>query len=430
MTTRAAAQPSAAGLVGRVVALDIDTIAHGGHCVGRYEGRVIFVRHTLPGERVRALITEGEETSRYLRADAIEVLRAAPGRVERRCPVSGPGKCGGCDFQHVSLATQRELLAAVVREQLQRLAGIEYDVVVEAVDDGDGLGWRTRVDFAVDSGHRLGLRRHRSHDIVPVDPCPIAHRALDDFTQQTWDAERVEAVVSSTGERLAVVARPGTRLPRLDLAGVVDADTGKRIGGRTYVREQVRGREFRVTQGGFWQVHPVAAEALVDAVLTMAAVAPGERVGDLYAGVGLFTGFLADATGDGGLVYGVESSQRAARDARRNLHGSANVRLVHAPVEAALRRGELEPPLDVVVLDPPRTGARSRVVAAVAGLSPSRVVYVACDPAALARDIATFATHGYALTTLRAFDLFPMTHHVECVALLSRTAPNSRARPA
>ena len=406
-------------LVGEVVDLEVDAIAHGGHCVGRHEGRVVFVRHALPGELVRARVTEGGETSSYLRADAVEILRAAPGRVEPRCPVTGPGGCGGCDFQHVDLATQRALLGAVVREQLRRLAGIEYDVSVEAVDGGDGLGWRTRVEFSVDTHQRLGLRRHRSHDVVPVDTCPIAHPALADFTEHRWDAERVEAVVSSRGERLAVVEGPGPRLPRLDLTGVVDA-RGKRIGGRTYVHEQVRDREFRVSAGGFWQVHPAAPTVLVDAVLELAAIQPGERVVDLYAGVGLLTAFLADATGPRGVVHGVEANQRAARDARRNLHDLSQVRLVHAPVETALRRGLVERPCDAVVLDPPRTGARSRVVKAVAELAPSRIVYVACDPAVLARDIATFVTEGYELTRLRAFDLFPMTHHVECVALLVR----------
>jgi tRNA/tmRNA/rRNA uracil-C5-methylase (TrmA/RlmC/RlmD family) len=404
-------------LVGQVVEVEVGPVAHGGHCVARHEGRVVFVRHALPGELVKARITEGGEGSSYLRADAVEILRPAAGRVESRCPVSGPGGCGGCDFQHVDLPTQRGLLAAVVMEQLRRLAGVEYDVQVEAVDDGDGLGWRTRVEFSVNAEQRLGLRRHRSHDVIPVDPCPIAHRALDDFTGERWSAERVEAVVSSRGERLAVVANPGSRLPRLELTGVVDG-RGKRIGGRTYVHEQVRDREFRITGGGFWQVHPAAAATLTDAVLSLALLGPGERVADLYAGVGLFTAFLAEAVGPTGAVYGVESNQRAARDARRNLHDLDQVRLIHAPVEAALKRGQVPGPCDVVVLDPPRTGARSRVVTAIAGLAPTRVVYVACDPAALARDIATFGEQGYRLAKLRAFDLFPMTHHVECVALL------------
>jgi tRNA/tmRNA/rRNA uracil-C5-methylase (TrmA/RlmC/RlmD family) len=407
--------------VGQVVEVEVGAVAHGGHCVARHEGRVIFVRHALPGERVRAHITEGGERSSYLRADAVEILRPAPGRVERRCPVSGPGGCGGCDFQHVDLSTQRGLLASVVAEQLRRLAGIEYDVEVEAVDDGDGLGWRTRVEFSVNHAERLGLRRHRSHDVITVDPCPIAHRSLDDFTGERWSAERVEAVVSSRGERLAVVESPGARLPRLELTGVVDG-RGRRIGGRTHVHERVRDREFRVTGGGFWQVHPAAASVLTDAVLGMALVGPGDRVADLYAGVGLFTAFLAEAAGPAGIVYGVEANQRAARDARRNLHDLEQVRLIHAPVENALARGQVPAPCDVVVLDPPRTGARSRVVKAITRLSPSRVVYVACDPAALARDVATFGELGYRLSKLRAFDVFPMTHHVECVALLEKMA--------
>jgi tRNA/tmRNA/rRNA uracil-C5-methylase (TrmA/RlmC/RlmD family) len=235
----------------------------------------------------------------------------------------------------------------------------------------------------------------------------------------------VQAVVSSRAERLAVVEKPGRDLPRLDVTGVLDG-RGRRIGGRTHVREVVRDREFRVTGGGFWQVHPAAATILTDAVLSLALVGPGERIADLYAGVGLFTAFLATATGPTGVVYGVESNQRAARDARRNLHDLDQVRLIHAPVEAALKRGLVDGPCDVVVLDPPRTGARSRIVRAIATLEPSRVVYVACDPAALARDIATFGEHGYRLTRLRAFDLFPMTHHVECVALLEKTGSDLR----
>jgi tRNA/tmRNA/rRNA uracil-C5-methylase (TrmA/RlmC/RlmD family) len=406
-------------LVGAHIELEIEAIAHGGHCVARDDGRVVFVRHALPGERVRAVVTDGGSTSSYLRADAVEVIRAAAGRVESRCPVSGPGGCGGCDFQHVELATQRELLGRVVREQLQRLAGVDVDVVVESPDDGDGLGWRTRVTFGVDTAHRPGLHRHRSPELVPIESCPIANPVIDDVCQERWNADSVEAVVSSTGERIVVVGSPGRDLPRLALAGIVDA-TGRRIRGRTFVRERVRDREFRVTGGGFWQVHPAAAGILVDAVLAMADVTDGQRVADLYAGVGLFSAFLAEGVGVGGAVVSVEADARAAVDARRNLHDLRQVRLVHATVDTALRRHAVSAPLDLVVLDPPRTGAKARVVDAIAALGVDRVVYVACDPAALARDVRTFAGHGYALETLRAFDLFPMTHHVECVALLTR----------
>lgn len=388
--------------------VDVGPIAHGGHCVARLDGQVVFVRHTLPGERVRIRVTE--RSKRFLRADAVEVIEAAEGRVTPPCPYAGV--CGGCDFQHVDPATQRALLRDVVREQLQHLAGLAWHGEVEAI--GRDLGWRTRVTYAIDEEGRAGLRKHRSHDIVPIDACLIGHDGLPDVLSQRWSGSRVEAVVSSRGERLVVTDGDVPR--ELSAVGVVDAD-GRRVSGRGSVTEDVRGVPFRVSGSGFWQVHPEAATTLVDAVLEGAQVRDGDHVVDLYAGVGLFTAFLAEAAAEQGSVVSVESDRSAARDARRNLHDRSTVRLVDATVERALRSGEAGESADVVVLDPPRTGAK-RVVGDIAALGARRIVYVACDPAALARDLATFATHGYRLDSLRAFAMFPMTHHVECVAVL------------
>jgi len=391
-------------LAGARAELEIGPVAHGGHCVARWEGRVVFVRHTLPGERVVVRITEGTTSSRFLRGDAVQVLRPAAGRVRAPCPYAAPGRCGGCDFQHVAVAVQRDLLAAVVREQLSRLAGIERDVVVEAVDAGDGLGWRTRVAYAVDPEGRLGLRRHRSHDVVPIDRCLIAHPELPQVTDRRWTAASVEVAGAGSG----------------DTAVLAD---GRRVAGRSRLREVVRDRELRVSASGFWQVHPQAAETLVNAVLDYAEVRTGDAVCDLYCGAGLFAVFLADQVGAAGRVMAVESHPTAVADARRNLHHLPQVEIRQGSVRAVLHT--LSAPYDVVVLDPPRTGARAEVVVTVAALQPRRVVYVACDPAALARDVATFARHGYQLTRLRAFAMFPMTHHVECVALLE-PSPNAR----
>lgn len=391
-------------------AVDVGPVAHGGHCVARLDGQVVFVRHTLPGERVRIRITE--RSKRFLRADAVEVLDPAPDRVPAPCPYAGD--CGGCDFQHVSPAGQRRLLTSVVREQLDRLAGLTWDGEVEAVAPDD-LGWRTRVAFAVDESGRAGLRRHRSHDVVPIEECLIAHPGLPSVLDRTWDSESVEAIVSSTGERLLVTDATIPDEVERAVDGVVAVD-GTVRGGRGALTEQVHDTTMRVSGSGFWQVHPAAATTLVDAVLEAAQVQPGETVVDLYAGVGLFTVFLADAAGEQGTVVSVESDRSAARDARRNLHDRPQVQLVAATAERALRAGQIET-ADVVVLDPPRTGAK-RAVAGIAALAPRRVVYVACDPAALARDLATFGDLGYGLDGLRAFALFPMTHHVECVATL------------
>ncbi|MEV4217909.1 class I SAM-dependent RNA methyltransferase [Nonomuraea sp. NPDC049725] len=408
--------------------LTVGPVAHGGWCVARHEGRVVFVRHALPGERVRAEVTE--ETTRFLRADAVEILEPSPDRVVPPCPYAGPGLCGGCDWQHATLEAQRGLKAAVVAEQLHRLAGIERDVVVEEVPGAkDGLGWRTRVQFAALPDGRLGLRKHRSHDLQLIDACLIAHPEVEAVAAEDhqWPgAASVEVIASSEGDRAVVVApRPRRKVavPDLDAPASILLDQGK---GRTVPRhgsgllhERVGDREFRVSGSGFWQVHPGAAETLLDAVLAYAAPEPGEWALDLYCGVGLFAAGLAEAVGPEGAVFGLESEAAAVRDARANLRDLPQARVERGRVEEALDRFQIER-ADLVVVDPPRSGLGLDVVERVVSLEPLRVVYVSCDPATLARDLKWFAERGYELGDLRAFDAFPQTHHVECVALLTR----------
>ena len=188
------------GWAGREFEVTVGPVAHGGHCVARHEGRVVFVRHGLPGERVVARVTEDRHPG-FCRADAVEVLDASSARVERPCPYSGPGRCGGCDWQHVDPTEQRRLKAAVVREQLARLAGLEdVDVVVEELPGGP-LRWRSRARFAVDRTGAPGLRRHRSHDVVLLDDCPITvEPAAAAALQRRWPgAGAVDVSVDSTG---------------------------------------------------------------------------------------------------------------------------------------------------------------------------------------------------------------------------------------
>jgi len=412
--------PGAESLVGRRLTLTVGDLVHGGHCVSRHEGRVVFVRHAVPGERVVAEVTEGDESARYLRADAVEVLEPSEGRVTPPCPLARPGGCGGCDFQHVTPAAQRRLLGTVVSEQLRRLAGLDVPVEVESVPgDQDGLAWRTRVRFTTTAGGRLGLRRHRSHDVVPVASCPIAHPGLPEVTAHRWQGTRsVEAVVSGGGERLVVLEPPPrgrTDPPHVDAEGVLTT-TGRRLRGRAQVTEHAAGRAWRVSAAGFWQVHPGAADTLVAAVTQMLEPAAGESALDLYSGVGLFAGALGERVGRSGSVLAVEGHPRAAKDARHNLGDLPQVQVRQGRVERVLAQQRMDG-VDLVVLDPPRVGARRQVVEAVVALRPRAVCYVACDPASLARDLATFGEHGYDLSALRAFDIFPMTQHVECVAL-------------
>ncbi|QZY27835.1 class I SAM-dependent RNA methyltransferase [Nocardioides coralli] len=365
-------RPRGRSRVGERFTVTVGPVAHGGHCVARVGdgdgSRVVFVRHALPGEEVDLVVTEGTDGDRFWRGDAVAVHRASEDRVAAPCPYAGPGLCGGCDFQHVALAAQRRLKADVVREQLHRLAGLDVAVEVEPVPGDDhGLRWRTRQRYVRLPDGGRGMRKHRSHDVVPIDECLLE-------------------------------ARSGPS-------------------------HEVRGRRFAVADDGFWQVHPGAPDVLVSAVLDLARPQPRESVLDLYAGVGLFASFLADAVGPDGRVVAVEGNRAAAQAARVNLADRAEV--TTGAVDAVLDSAYIER-VDLVVLDPPREGARRRVVEQVVARSPRAVVYVACDPAALARDVAVFAEHGYALRALRAFDLFPMTHHVECVALLTKTASDLR----
>lgn len=391
--------------LGRVLEVEVGAVAHGGHCVARAEGRVVFVRHALPGERVRVEVTEDNGGS-FCRGDAVEVLSASEFRVEPPCPLAVPGGCGGCDWQHAAPAYQRSLKAAVVAEQLRRLAGIEREVVVEALDGGP-LDWRSRVRLVAGQDGRAGLRAHHSHRVVPLEKCPIAvPGALDDVLARRW----------RPGSELEVTKDGDGQVHVRELATVRGKVRAKQLSGGTAV-QHAAGRDWHLDAHGFWQVHPAAAETFAAVVGEWADAPSGGSAWDLYAGVGLFASVLAGQVGTAGRVLAVESGRRAVSDGEGNLADLPQVSWQAGRVEHVLAAAEK--PVDVVVLDPPRKGAGKAVVESIVAGEPDRIVYVACDPAALARDVATFAAHGYSLTDLRAFDAFPMTHHVECVALLS-----------
>ncbi|MFJ9085724.1 class I SAM-dependent RNA methyltransferase [Streptomyces sp. NPDC102384] len=427
-------------LVGEEYEVEVGPVAHGGHCIARTaEGQVLFVRHTLPGERVVARVTEGEEGARFLRADAVQVIEASKDRVEAPCPYSGPGRCGGCDWQHAKPGAQRRLKGEVIAEQLQRLAGLTPEeagwdgTVMPAEGDklpsGEVPQWRTRVQYAIDADGNAGLRRHRSHEVEPIEHCMIAAEGVSELgiEKRDWSGmESVEAIAASgSQDRQVILApKPGARLPIVELdkpvsvMRVEEKDGGvHRVHGRPFVRERADDRTYRVGSGGFWQVHPKAADTLMRAVMQGLLPRKGDMALDLYCGVGLFAGALADRIGDKGAVLGIESGKRAVEDARRNLEAFDRVRIEQGKVEAVLPRTGISE-VDLIVLDPPRAGAGKKTVSHLTTLGARRIAYVACDPAALARDLGYFQEGGYRVRTLRAFDLFPMTHHVECVAIL------------
>ncbi len=385
------------------VTLHLDRPAHGGFCVGRVDGQVVFARYGVPGEDVRVTVTEIGSGGKFVRADVIEVLSASPDRVQPRCAHAHPSGCGGCDWQHVSIGRQRAIKAEVIREQLVRVGKLPVDhplltaLTVNACgDDADGFGYRTRMDFVGDKRGRLGLRSARSHDVVPTQGCPLAVSAINE-DEAMIDPWRVGGIV-----RMAA-ASDGVAVVPEDAATVT-------------VRERVGGAAFAVAAEGFWQVHRNAPLEFTRLAEEMLAPKPGEFLLDLFAGVGLFARMLAPVLGAGGRVIAVESNQQAARFARRNLRDFENSSVVAERVDRWLRESNVRS-VDLVVMDPPRSGAAKDVMYSVLRLKPRRVLYVACDPSSLARDVAIAEDLGYSLSQLEAIDSFPQTSHVETFAL-------------
>jgi tRNA/tmRNA/rRNA uracil-C5-methylase (TrmA/RlmC/RlmD family) len=411
----------AAEWTGRELVLDIGPPGHGGFCVARAQGRVVFVRHALPGERVRAVVTE-DAGHGFCRADAVEVIEPSADRVAAPCPHAGPGRCGGCDWQHASAPAQRALKAAVVREQFARLAHVELDLDTVEELPGGLLGWRTRVAYAVGADGATGLHKHRSHELEPVQHCPLGAPEVSDARSAPPGATGVEAV-RGDHEASVLARRPG---PGRQARGRRPPDRVEIIDGPATVRHRLGAREFRVAASGFWQVHPAALETFAGALLDAVAPNAGEAVLDLYAGAGPLTAVLAEAVGPTGQVVGIESDAQAVADAGDNLADLPQAAVRWGRVDAAAVAAlDLAP--DVVVLDPPRAGAGRQTMAAILDLAPRVIGYVSCDPATLARDVAVALEQGWALGSLRAFDAFPMTHHIECVASL--VSPRSDTRP-
>ncbi|QCQ90838.1 class I SAM-dependent RNA methyltransferase [Rhodococcus sp. SGAir0479] len=415
---------------GRRLEVVLGNPGHGGFCVARHEGRVLFVRHGLPGEKVVAVVTEDRGGS-FCRADAVEILEASADRVAPLCPISGPGGGGCCDYSHATLAAQRAMKSSVVAEQLRRVAGLDMDVAVEELPGtGNGTGWRSRVRLAVDSAGRPGFHHFRSTDIETFLACPqIEPDAYSGLADRTWQpGAEVQVVLDAAGERHVVeiappkVSRTGRRSPgRRGATARRAAAAGSRaervVIGSGRAVERVADRQWTLSATGFWQAHRGAAATYSSVVGEWAQASAGARVWDLYGGVGVFAATLADQVGPTGRVDSVEFSRRAAAEGAAALADLPQVHLHAARVEHAL--AELPAP-EVVVLDPPRAGAGRDVVAAVAAAGAERIVHIGCDPASFARDVALYREHGFRLAQVRAFDAFPLTHHLESLALLTR----------
>ncbi len=408
---------------GRQIEIEVTNIAHGGISVGRHDGRVVFVSDAIPGETVLARISDDSKKS-FWRAETLSVLTPSPHRREHiwaeasvdRAPED---RAGGAEFGHIESSHQRELKRQVLADSLARMAGIERAVEVEALDGPeDGTGWRTRVRLHVSAEGTVGPYAARSHHVVPVTSLPLATAeaaAIAPLDEKFAGVDHIDVVVPSTGNPFVLQG---------------SADRAVKHKSQRIV-ERVGDREFRLDARGFWQVHRHAAATLTNAVqraIDADRFDPRAANLDLYGGVGLLAAAVGDRFGSHLRITTVESDPQATDHAGENLAEWVGAAAVTGRVENYLRgvirdsgsRERERLALGTVVLDPPRSGAGKQVVDQLAELSPQQIVYVACDPVALARDLALFAGRGYSLTGLRAFDLFPNTHHVEAVATLVR----------
>lgn len=384
--------------VGDRITVEIGPVAHGGHFIARHKGQVVFVRYGITGEEAIVEITS--VSSKLARGDAIEIIKPSKDRVVPPCKYAVPGGCGGCDFQHIEISAQLEFKRSVIREQFSRLGRIEIDLDVVAVEPKNGLNWRTRMDFAISKNGKPGLYSARSKEVTEIDKCLIAVEAINDdamFSRNWKGDDRLEVAVSSSGEKN--VSRGG-----------------RSISGPTQLHEVVGEHTYEISPTSFWQSHSAAPKVLTKLVMDLLALRPGDQVCDLYGGVGLFTAPMAEDVGDIGKVHLIESSHRATQDALKIFDKQKNVQVHSGRVEQKL---PLINRVDVILLDPPRTGAGEMVVKQMMAKKPRTIVYVSCDPASLARDAKQLEEGGYHLNHMVGFDLFPMTHHVECVARFS-----------
>ena len=385
--------------IGDRIEVEIGPIAHGGHFISRHNGQVIFVRHAITGEKAIVKITS--VSSKLAHGDAVEILSESTDRIKPICNYAIPGGCGGCDFQHIDMSAQQKFKLDVIRDQFMRIAKMEVDPKMVSVEPKDGLHWRTRFDFAISENRKAGLYASKTKKVIEIDECLIALKNINtsEIFNTKWDGnDRVRVSVSSSNQ--------------------INVSRGKMtISGPSKLREVIDKNTYNISPQSFWQSHINAPKTLIDLAISFMKLKPGDIVCDLYGGVGLFTMPITEKIGNHGHVHLIELSNHSTRDASKIFREYNNVSIHKGSVDKKLPYID---DIDVILLDPPRTGAGKLVIDQIASKKPRTIVYVSCDPASLARDSRFLEDSGYSLDKITAIDLFPMTHHIECIVKFVR----------
>jgi 23S rRNA (uracil1939-C5)-methyltransferase len=399
-------------------------MAHGGEALGSYEGKVIFVPYTIPGEEV--LVEVVEDRGRWARARLLEVLTPSPDRGTPLCPYFGPTACGGCQWQHIAYPAQLRFKAEILRDQLRRLGKMADPPVKPTIAVGEPWGYRLHAQLHPAS-EGLGYISADEKRVVAVSECPILHPLLSSLLSDLeLDLDGLVRVslraAAATDQQMVIFEMEEDEPVALETDQPVSciqllADgTPLTLVGHTHLMEHVAGREYRISPPSFFQVNRAGAEALVQLVTSYLEPGPEDRLLDLYCGVGLFALALADRAGQ---VVGVEANPYAVADARHNAQarGAGNVEIVQGTVADVLKGWE--GPVDLAGLDPPRSGCEPGTLEELVRLRPRRVVYISCDPATFSRDARFLIAAGYRLAEAQVVDFFPQTYHIESCALFT-----------
>lgn len=440
-------------MVNEIIEIEISGLAHQGMGVGRKEGLAVFVADTIPGETVRARIVRWHKN--YAVAEPLAVLQPSVDRLQPPCRYDGV--CGGCSLQHIRYARQLLLKKSLVEDSLRRIGGFREIEIPPVVPAPEPFFYRNRAQFHLqwqEGRPKLGFFEQGGHRVADVESClllapalntllALCRRRLQSFDQplpglrhiilqqnedggtlgMVWIVEKDDAAYDRLAASFfSACPQLGYLALNINPKATLDAiysENWRLLGGKG-ISYRVGDLSFHLSPGSFVQVNHRQMQALYAQVLEYAAIQGTETVVDLYAGVGSISLHLALVAAQ---VLAVEEFAPAAFDGRRNAvrNSIGNVEFFAAPAEVQLPLwAEQKKRVDVLVLDPPRQGAKAAVLTAIGKIAPGRIIYVSCDPATLARDLRILADQGYSIEALQAFDLFPQTTHVETVVLMSR----------
>ena len=385
--------------IGDIVTLDIERIANGGHFIAKHDNQIIFVRHTISGEKAKVKITA--INSKFAFGDAVEILKPSKDRVVAPCKYSHPEGCGGCDFQHIESQAQIDLKRVIIKDQFKRIAKIEVSPELINAEPSNGLNWRTRLNLSVSEDKNLGLRAFRSNKIIEIDKCLIALKEINnsEIFSKKWNNEDNLKISYSSEKEINI------------------SQSGKSLSGSNNLIEIVNDNKYEISPKSFWQSHKNAPNLLLKKVLKFADIKKGEIICDLYGGVGLFTLPISKLIGEKGEVHLIEIDKTCIEDANKMFKGIQNIFIHHGKVEQKL--GSVKR-IDTIVFVPPRKGVSKQVINQIIEKKPKLIVYVSCNPSTLARDSKILLDNKYKLNNIVGLDLFPMTHHIECVASFSK----------